>query len=146
MKTAPWNSTEAKDSVNFGVHINYPFIRKSKVAPRKVRQNLVKDEREMKHQVSFEASCFFVGQLQAMAHCRERAAHSGYNFLTESIKIFKNNLNVFKHFQEITHLLSALKLHCKDKLVSVYFVFIIWIYTKCIDLLLQFWEWLTDVL
>ena len=33
-----------------GVNINCPFIRKSKVAPRKVRQNLVKDQREMKHQ------------------------------------------------------------------------------------------------
>ena len=43
------------------------------LAPRKVRQNLVKDQREeeMKHQVSFEASWFFfVGQLEAsaMAH------------------------------------------------------------------------------
>ena len=53
MKTAPLKSAEAKDPVYFGVNINCPFIRKSKVAPRKVRQNLVKDERERDEAPSF---------------------------------------------------------------------------------------------
>ena len=88
-----------------GVNINCPFIRKSKVAPRKVRQNLVKDERERWSTKFLLKPPVFLSDSSKPWHIAEQERHT--LVIISSLSLSKSWKRFSKVFKTLQYTLAA---------------------------------------